>query len=443
MVSRLVVGALAGVTLACAGSAVARPDTVTEWNGALLDAIRVAGGGPGELTRASAVVQASVYDAVNSIHGGYQAYHVYTPTPGASMEAAAASAAHRALVAMFPSQQATFDARLATSLGAIPNGPAKTAGISLGTSVADQIVALRANDGATNTINYVPNPAPGFWQPTPPANAAAYGAHWRNVTPWTMGSASQFRPPAPPALTSAAYTTSFNQVKDLGAINSVNRTPDQTEMAIFWANDRNGTYKPMGHWNAIAQIIGEQRGNTLVDNARLFAAMNVAMADAAIVAWDAKYEYEFWRPVTGIHRADEDGNPLTAPDPNWQPLADQLPLPNTPPFPAYTSGHATFGATAAEVMREFFGTDVISFLCGTDEDPNMFRQFTSLTQAADENAWSRVYLGVHWDFDATLGLETGTQLGDYVFHNYFQAIPAPGTGALLGAGVLLLSRRRR
>ncbi len=150
--------------------------------------------------------------------------------------------------------------------------------------------------------------------------------------------------------------------------------------------------------------------------------MNVAMADGAIMCWDAKYEYEYWRPVTGIHRAGEDGNPLTAPDPGWQPLADILAPPNTPPFPAYTSGHSTFGAAAAEIMREFWGTDRIEFTCGSDDLPGVFRDFTSLSQAAQENADSRVYLGVHWDFDATYGISSGTVLGDYVFNNFFRPV---------------------
>ncbi len=233
--------ACAAVALAVSsGAAWGRPDMVTDWNSVLLDAIRVAGGGPGELTRACAIVHVSIYDAVNCIDGSYGAYHVNVPTPGASMEAATAAAAHRALVAVFPAQQATFDAMLTASLATIPNSPAKTAGINLGVSVADQIVALRANDGWNQPVSYIPNPAPGFWQPTPPLNAPAYGAHWPDVTPWCMSSGSQFLPPPPPPLLSLPYAASFNQVKDLGAYNSPSRTLDQTQMAIFWANDRTG-----------------------------------------------------------------------------------------------------------------------------------------------------------------------------------------------------------
>ena len=204
-----------------------------------------------------------------------------------------------------------------------------------------------------------------------------------------------------------------------------------------------GTFKPPGHLNYITQVVADDQNLSLQDKARLFAMVSVAMGDAAIVAWDAKYnrDVDLWRPVEGIRRADEDGNDATISDPTWEALAMY-----TPPFPAYTSGHATFAAVHAGVMAAFFGTDNISFTVGTD-DPDavgVLRSFDSFSQAAFENAISRVYLGVHWWFDGEFGLESGYNLADWIAANYFQVIPAPGATLALGGmlGVAALRRRR-
>src|SRR5690606_17662389 len=231
--------------------------------------------------------------------------------------------------------------------------------------------------------------------------------------------------------------------KELGARNSATRTAEQTEIAYFWANDADGTMKPPGHLNLITQTVADDQHLSLQDKARLFAMGSVAMGDAAIGAWDAKYntDVDLWRPIDGIRRADEDGNDATISDPAWEPLAE-----TTPPFPAYISGHATFAGAHAGAMAAFFGTDDIAFTVGTD-DPDaigVIRSFDSCSEAAMENAISRVYLGVHWWFDGEFGMASGFDLADWIAANYFLEVPSPGVlvglGGLLGLSAL---RRRR
>ncbi len=424
-------------------STAASADVVTYWHNVAIDTIRANGGGPGPVSRELAMVSAAIFDAVNGVE---QRYDSVVPTPaalaGTNRRAAAACAAYEVLKHLYPGQSDMLDARLAQSLGAISDGVGKDLGIAYGAVVGQACIDNRANDNHNVVYPYTPGNLPGQWRPTPPANDPAWGPGWSNVSPWVMATPDQFRPEAPPALDSVEYAESFNRVKELGALNSATRTADQTELAMFWANDRDGTSKPPGHWNQIAAVIAEQEGATLLENARMYAILNVAMADTAISVWDAKYAYELWRPLTGIREADTDGNDLTISDPTWQPLADALPYPNTPAFPAYTSGHATFGSTAATILALFFGSDDIAFSIGSDELEGVVRHFTSLSQAAQENADSRMYLGVHWDFDNEVGLLQGQALGQYIFDN-FLVIPAPSGAAMLAAFGAVIARRRR
>lgn len=421
----------------------AQQDVVSHWNAVYLDTVRQAGGAPGPLSRTGAMVHAAMFDAINSIRDTHEAYLTNVNAPaGASQRAAAAQAAYDVLVHEYPQYQAQYDAALQQSLKGL-SGQSLADGKAIGSQVASALIAARANDGSGNTINYTPGQSSGDWRPTWPDYSPAVTPHWGNVTPWGLQNGSQFQPPLPPSPTSAEYTAAYKQVKELGEINSQTRTQDQTEAAFFWANDVNGTYKPPGHLNSISQVVADQQGLGVAQRARLLALANIAMADAGIAAWDSKYNtpVDFWRPVAGIREADNDGNPETIADPNWTPLNTW-----TPAFPAYVSGHATFAGAHAEIMRSFFGTDAITFICDSD-DPNaqgVFRTFNSFTQAAEENAWSRVWLGVHWSFDATYGLELGTSVGEYVYANYLQPVPAPGTVMASGLlGMLLMHRRRR
>ena len=401
----------------------AQADTVTEWNSVWLDCVRATGGPPCPIARAGAMVHAAVFEAVNSVHPRYGAYLATIPaTPDASAAAAAAAAAHDVLVALYPGRQGVLDAALVTSLGRIPDGASKAAGVQVGQQAALQIIQARQSDGSDDATPYTIGTGPGEWRPTYPDYASQpFTPNWGLVTPWVIQSGVQFRPPGPlgstnlqSILVDPKYSKMFREVKELGAKNSKKRTAYQTQTAYFWANDVDGTYKPPGHLNHIAQALSAQRHLSLEENARLFALLNLALGDAGIVAWDCKYQtrVDFWRPITGIREADTDGNPLTAADPTWEPLNAF-----TPPFPAYISGHATFSATAAAIFRKYFGTDRVTYTISTDEPlytgaPRTYRTFS---EAALENAQSRIYLGVHWQFDADDGNAAGTALGEYVY----------------------------
>ncbi|MBW4494493.1 MAG: phosphatase PAP2 family protein [Oscillatoria princeps RMCB-10] len=386
-------------------------DAVLDWNQTLLNAVKQDKTAPPLASRNMAMVHAAIYDAVNAIEQTGEIYRVEANAPeSASAEAAAVAAAHRVLVNLYPQQTATFDTALQASLAEIPDGKAETDGVNLGKSVADQIVQWRSADGANATVQYAPGTDPGEWEPTPTGFAPALLPQWPNVTPFAMTEGDQFRPDGPPELDSDEYTAELNQVKELGGSNSTARTAEQTEIAQFWA-DGAGTYTPPGHWNEIAQDVSLQQGSTLAENARLFALLNIAIADAGIVAWDAKYTYDFWRPITAIQQAESDSNPQTAGDPTWTPLLA------TPPFPEYVSGHSTFSGAADAILTSFFGEN-INFTTESAGLPEVRRSFESFTQAASEAGMSRIYGGIHFPSANEDGLAAGKALGEYVFDNF-------------------------
>lgn len=408
-------------------------DVVVDWNNVLLDTIRATGGPPCPISRTQALVHAAIYDAVNSIDRRHEPYLDFVSAPvGASANAAAAAAAHRVLTTLFPARSALYDAALTASLAGVPNGANETAGVTLGRAVADALLSERANDGTQNDPPYVIGTKPGDWRPTFPDNTSPpFSPGWGNSDPWTMIASDQFRPVGPlgcrkmsDLLSNPRYAQQVNEVKALGSRTSTMRTAEQTRIAFFWANDVNGTYKPPGHLNAITQVVSRDRCLSMIENARLFALINLAMSDAGLVAWDSKYntKIDLWRPISAIRLADTDGNSRTVADPNWEPLN-----PFSPPFPAYISGHATFGAVHAAVMEGYFGTDKVTFTI-TSEDPfyaglgGGSRTFKKFSDAAWENAISRLYLGVHYRFDATDGNRTGTDLGKYVVRNCLRSI---------------------
>jgi hypothetical protein len=350
------------------------------------------------------------------------------------MDAAIASAAHGVLTRLYPDQRTFLNQQLQESLAQVPNGASEIKGVIYGRLAAERWLFERRHDHAHEEVEYTINPAPGHWQPDPlNAGQSAWGPGWGKVTPFALQSGDQFLPPPVPDMTSAQYAQAFNEVKELGGdgvITPTSRTPEQTEIGIFWAYDRPGTGTPPALYNQIVQVVADDQDNTVVENARLFALVNIAQADAGISSWDCKYKDDFWRPITGIRRAAEDGNPDTAPDATWTPLAapgNGTTIPNfTPPFPAYVSGHATFGAATFEVLRQFYGTDNIGFTIGSDELPGVTRSFTSFSQAAAENARSRIYLGIHWNFDDVEGRGLGVKVADWAFDHV--ARPRPGHG---------------
>ena len=385
-------------------------DVVLDWNATLLNAVYEDKTAPPLASRNMAMVQAAVFDTVNSFNNTYKNYHFVGSAPvNASIEAAAASAAYRVLVNLYPKQKTFLDNALTASLAEIPDGTVEDTGVAFGQTVADDILTLRNNDGSANTVIYTPGINHGEWQPTPPAFNPALLPQWGEVTPFALTSGSQFRPDGPPALDSAVYTTDFNQVKELGSLNSTTRTAEQTEIAKFWA-DGAGTFTPSGHWNQIAQNVAVQKGNSLLDNARLFALLDISLADAGIAAWDAKYNYNFWRPITAIQKADTDGNANTIADTNWQPLL------TTPAFPEYVSGHSTFSGAAETILTSLLG-DNVGFSVNSLGLPGVERQFTSFNAAAEEAGMSRIYGGIHFNSANVDGLATGRNIGNYVLQN--------------------------
>lgn len=426
-----------GVLAALAGAA--RADEATKWNGVMLSAIRSTSAPPPRASRAMAIVSTAVYDAVNSIDRLNHPYAIDTIAPmGTSREAAAAAAAHRALIGLFPTQQAAFDSALAASLAGIPDGVAKTDGINLGVYVGSQMLALRAADGSGATPPpYMGSTDPGRWRPTPPGFAPGLLPAWGSVTPFGVQSATQFTVPGPPSIDSAAYAAAYNEVKDLGRKTGSTRTAEQTDIAKVWAAGA-GTVTPPGMWNQIATQIGDSRGQGLHENARMLAFLNIATADAAICCWNAKYEFDMWRPVTAIVDGELDGNPGTIDDDAWEPLLV------TPPFPTYTSGHSTFSSSAAAVLAAYFGSDAINFtITGEDVGTGITRSFTSLMAAAQEAGQSRIYGGIHFQFDNQDALAAGRLIGQWAYDNYLGTIPAPGSAVALVLGLATVSRRRR
>ena len=387
---------------------VAHADVVTEWNSAALDAIRTGHTAPPIASRSLAIAHVSIYDAVNGIARTYEPYLVQSAVPAsASREAAASAAAHQALVSLFPANTSSFDALHAAILATIPDGPHKTAGIVWGEFVANQILAARANDGSDAIVPPLGGSGPGVWIPTPPAFLPYLLPQWGFVTPFAMSSSSQFRPPGPPSLDSEQYAADYNEVKELGAAVGSTRTEEQTLIALFWA-DGAGTETPPGHWNSIAQTIAATRGDTLEENARLFALLNIAMADAAICAWDAKYTFDFWRPVTAINFAE--------PQLNWMSFIV------TPPFPDYVSGHSTFSGAAATVLAFFYDTDNLPFTTGSDFLPGVYRSFATPLDAAAEAAESRLYGGIHFRSANEDGLLAGINIGQWIGTRYLKPV---------------------
>jgi membrane-associated phospholipid phosphatase len=389
-------------------------DSVLEWNSILLDSIRAQKTPPPYAARNMAIVHIAIFDAVNAIDGGYAGYATQRNGPKNASEAAAtAQAAHDTLAALYPTRKSIFDAALTASLKRVPDGSAENKGAAVGRDAARQILAARKDDGAEDVVTYTPGTGPDAWKPTPPTFVPALLPQWPDVTPFALSSGDQFRAAPPPPMTSDEFTAAFNHVKEIGAVDSLTRTADQTQIALFWA-DGAGTATPPGHWNLIAQDVSKAQHNTLAENARLFALLNIALADAGIDSWDAKYTFNFIRPMTAIHNAASDGNPDTSADPDWTPLIA------TPPFPSYTSGHSTFSAAAAAVLAGFFGTDQITFTSPGENSGATARTFTSFSQAAAEAGISRVYGGIHWDFDNTAGLASGKLVGEYVVSHMLQ-----------------------
>lgn len=424
---------LLGATALALIAPTALADVVTDWNQVAVGVGRRLKLGPNKASRLVAITHLAAYDAVVSVTRTHEPYLGYALVPDGpvSLEAAVAKAAHDVLLLLQPTDAAELDFQLEQSLSKIADGPAKQNGLALGFLAAASLVYERVDDGSADVETYdqPADPGAGKWRPTPlkpvgdvePAGLPAAQPEWRGVTPFGLLSPSQFRAPAPPALTDAAYTAAFDAVKELGALASATRTAEQTTIVNFW---RQETHIP---WNAIARSVSNREGLTLEQNARLFALLNIALADSRVATWETKYTYGTWRPITAIRLAESDGNDETAADETWVPYLE------TPNHPDYVSGHSATGAAGSALLAAVFG-DETSFTVASDTLVGVARSFESFSAAAQENADSRLYGGIHFGFANSAGLALGNAIGEYVALNSLLPVDNGGEGGAGGEG---------
>ena len=374
-------------------------------------------------SRILAMTHVAIHDALNAIHRRFRPYALDVRAPaGASPAAAVAAAAHDVLVATFPQLPADLgltpdaavdlvEAAYIAALDGIREGPAKRKGILIGQAAAAAILKLRTADGAEAPFldfSYIAGSRPGDFQFIPDLPFAA-APLWGKVTPFVLSSSSDYQPKPPYDVRSRKYAADFNEVKSLGYKNSTTRTAEQTEIALFWVEG-----SPQG-WNRITRRVAARNGLDLWQNARLFALLNLASADAYIADFQNKYLFEFWRPITAIRAADGDGNPRTVAQPNWDSLV------GTPPAPDYPSGHSGQGGAMSEVLARFFG-DRVHFRTTSTTQPGVTRSFRSFSQAAEENGNSRIYIGFHFRHAVTEGIKLGSKVGKVAFTHYLRPV---------------------
>ncbi len=412
----IILGTLAAAAVLAATANARAPHTsaepgqaVIDWNQVLLSIVNTPGAQPANIqpTRNFAIVHAAIYDAVDAIDRTHEPYRIFVRAPrDASETAAADAAAHAALVALYPSQQAALDVDYAAELAKVADGHVKDAGIRVGEKVAHDLVAIRVDDGSSNTTPpFVAGTAPGDYRSTPPNFPTPVFTTWGQVSPFVLARGDEFRPVPPPALTGDTYATALNEVESLGSAASTTRTAEQTEIGRFW------NPPIQNFWNQIAETVALARHSDLPTTARLFAALNLSFADSAIAFYDAKYTYQLWRPVTAIRLADTDGNANTLADQNWLPLAG-----NTAADPSYPGAHSTISAAGADVLARFYG-DKQRFTVTSPALPGVSRSFMRFSDAATEAGLSRIYAGQHFRFDHDAGLELGHDVAGFVLHN--------------------------
>jgi len=388
-------------------------DAVLDWNAYAAKAIVTVGGQvPSRALIRLAMVHLAIYDAVNAIEGA--PFEGYASVPAvdrpASAEAAAATAAHDVLVALFPAQAADVDVQYAASLAALPDDIAKANGIAVGQQAASAILIKRAGDGRDATVIYTPGSGPGVWVPTPPAFLGAQAAETPFVQPFALNSASQFRPDPPFSLASEDWARDYNEVKRLGSAVGSSRTPEQTDIGRFWSDN------PPLQWNRAWRALSVAKGLGLADNARYFAMLASASADALIACWDAKYYYNFWRPVTAIRAGDSDDNPETAPDAAWMGLVV------TPNHPEYPAAHGCFSGASTETLKHFFGTDNVVFSMDSNVAGliNPIRTYGHFSDALAEVLKARIYGGMHYRHSTRIGANVGKQVSRFTTTHFFR-----------------------
>jgi hypothetical protein len=393
-------------------STLAFADSVTDWNGIMKTTVSAQGAH--HQARYAAIVHLAMFDAVNSISGEYEPYlKRYPAAANASAEAAAVAAAHRVLKTYFPASATTLDAARTESLGSLADGPnAIAAGLAVGEAAAAAMIAQRANDGAMIPKPYTPMTGAGYWQPIPPTFTPAVGANWGGVTPFAMESGGQFRPEPPPSLASSAYARDYREVKKMGDIYSTARTEQRTNMARYIA-----LTSPTQLWNSVAVQLSTENGLSLSENARGFALMNMAIADASIAVFDAKYVYNFWRPVMAVRQGDIDGNPRTQADAAYTTFL------TAPAYPSYPSGWGGLSNAARLVLEELFGKGHHSIeLPANPSLPDMNLQFGKLRQLTDAVADARVDAGIHFRFEQDEAETQGERVARFLLRR--QLLPA-------------------
>jgi hypothetical protein len=374
-------------------------DVVSDWNEKALACTREAKQLPFVATRTMALVHTAVFDAVNSIIGGYEPYKVkIAAPPGSSPEAAAVAAAHAVLVKLFPEQKAMLDVEYSKSLADIPDGKGKKSGIEVGEQVAAQSCALRAPDGFDTPNKYRPATTAGVYVVT----TMPVASNWGGVKPWALERGSQFRPAAPPKLTSEVWARDYDEIRRVGAKTSSVRTAEQTDIGRFWA------ITGPASWDPLVRELAATPGRSLINNARLFALAEIAGADAYISVFDAKYTYNFWRPITAIRNGELHGNPAFITEETWEPLID------TPLHPEYPCAHCITSAALEKVLEAEFGTGPVKLTMTSPTAPGVTRNWTTIQQWADEVSAARIYGGIHYRNSTEVGQAMGKQVGEYV-----------------------------
>jgi len=388
-----------------ASSTVASPDAVTEWNQRAANCALEAKQFPFVATRTLAMVHTAMFDAMNSVEGRYAPYKFKIAVPqDSSTEAAGVAAAYTVLVKLFPDQKSALDTAYAASLANVPDGKGKTSGIAVGEEIAAKFLALRASDGADAPNTYKPPTTPGVYIST----TLPIGFQWGGVTPWAMERGSQFRPGPPPQLLSPEWARDYNESKDVGARKSASRTPEQTEIARFWII----TGPPS--WDPVARELASTPGRSLIQNARLFALVEMATADAYIAVFDAKYTFNFWRPITAIRNGDADGNDATTRDPAWEPVID------TPLHPEYPCAHCITSAAARAILESEFGSGPHALSMTSTSAPGVEHKWATIKDYADEVSASRIYGGIHYRNSVEVGKSMGAKIGELTAQNYLK-----------------------
>ena len=420
---------------------VRRGNVIQDWNAAALNVVRqwstvsndpyqgrIVSAQPPMVARNLAMIHAAMFDAVNAVEGKYEGYATnVAPQIAVSAKAAAASAAFEVAKSLYfaVDEITVWQASLNETLAEETDEVGKSLGLELGRKAGQAILNARVNDGIKSSSSYKPIDEAGHWNRTYPDFLPPLLAQWPNVKPFALSSSDEFRPSPPPSIDSQDYADAVDEVLRLGRFQSSERTSEQTAIALFWA-DGGGTATPPGHWNRIATDVTLSKHSDLLETARAFALMNLAMADAGIASWDAKYYFDLWRPIDAIRKADIDANPQTSA------IAEWLPLLKTPPFPSYTSGHSTFSGAASAILGELFG-DNTPFDDTNDTHPSpemrplaetqfQRRHFESFSQAAEEAGASRIYGGIHYQFDNTAGLELGNNVAHAVLNRLLRRV---------------------